>query len=322
MIMYTDLISIIVPIYNMELYLSKCIESIIKQSYDNIEILLVNDGSSDKSIEICKKYEKNDSRVRVINQKNCGVSSARNKGIDCSFGKYITFVDPDDYIEENMIERMYNVIEEKKADVVICGNKNIDENGKITNADIKNKELDMSGIDGLKGLLAEDIYNCVSWGKLYKKSVFSNNKFNCETKICEDLEVLYKIFYKCKKIVYIPDKLYVWLSRKDSVTKQKYNDLWRGEISICDKIVEFTRLNCPNITEYAIKRYIRVILSCFFIIEDNFDDNFRELRLKLRKYKLKEKKLLSVRKRLFMYMVVVMPHITKIILKRRKMIKD
>jgi len=115
-----ELISIIVPIYNVEIYLEKCLNSIINQTYKNIEILLINDGSSDNSLRICKKYQKKDKRIVLINKKNGGLSSARNAGIDKASGNYLLFIDSDDYIEIDMIEKLYNNIKSNNADISIC----------------------------------------------------------------------------------------------------------------------------------------------------------------------------------------------------------
>ena len=114
-------ISIIVPVYNTEKYLSKCLNSLIKQTYKDIEIIVVNDGSKDKSLEIAKKIAKQDNRIKVFNKENGGLSSARNFGIEKASGEYIGFVDSDDYIKENMFEILYNMIKEANAKIAICG---------------------------------------------------------------------------------------------------------------------------------------------------------------------------------------------------------
>lgn len=138
-------ISIIIPVYNAEKYIDKCIESLINQKFKNLEIIIVNDGSTDKSLEICRKYERIDSRIIVINKDNGGVSSARNIGLEVASGEYIGFVDPDDWVEEDMYYNMYNTLKSTSADVVICNY--YEENRR------KTKEVRLSGT---KSILKEN----------------------------------------------------------------------------------------------------------------------------------------------------------------------
>ena len=120
-------VSIIVPIYNMEQYLNRCLESIINQTYENIEIILINDGSKDNSLEICKNYAKKDNRIMIIDQKNSGVSSARNSGLDKATGEYLAFVDPDDWIDKDGIEKMVDFALKHKCDIAFFDYKINDE---------------------------------------------------------------------------------------------------------------------------------------------------------------------------------------------------
>lgn len=125
-----DLISIVVPVYNVENYLDRCVKSIIAQVYTNIEIILVDDGSSDNSGKICEKWKEKDKRIIVIHKKNGGLSSARNAGIEIAKGKYIAFVDSDDYISKNMYSELYRVLKQNNSDIAICGRKYVWDNGK------------------------------------------------------------------------------------------------------------------------------------------------------------------------------------------------
>ena len=118
--MNKPLISVVVPVYNVEQYLKKCLDSIIKQKYNNLEIIIVNDGSTDNSQKICQEYVKKDKRIKLITQKNQGLSAARNTGIDNAHGKYISFVDSDDYLDLEFINELYNTIIENKSDISAC----------------------------------------------------------------------------------------------------------------------------------------------------------------------------------------------------------
>ena len=180
------LISIIVPIYNIDNYVSKCIESILSQTHSNIEVILIDDGSTDKSSNICDYYSKKDARIVAIHKKNGGLSSARNTGLDIAKGKYIGFVDGDDYIEPNMYEELLNNIHEHQSDIAICNYNDIKNNKKYTN--YFDNELEKTPIEGKNKFdILYKNYNFVicSWNKLYKKEIFNNLRFP-ENKIFEE----------------------------------------------------------------------------------------------------------------------------------------
>ena len=237
--METDLISIIIPVYNKAQYISKCIETVINQSYKNIEILIINDASTDSSYDICKDYEKNDKRIKVIsNDKNIGLSASRNKGIELSKGKYIAFVDADDYLTNKYIEKLYLNIKIYKADVSQCLFYEVDDMDVINKKYLEENKIIRvySGRDMIK-----NIYNnmclptTLTWTKLYKRKLFftkvdyclRNNKNGYirfpEGKIHEDEAVSYKIFDISKKIVYTNGRLYCYRFVKDSITHKKYS---------------------------------------------------------------------------------------------------
>lgn len=245
-----------------------------------------------------------------------GVSEARNDGIDLAKGQYIMFVDSDDWIEPNMIETMYNEIKKENADICICGTNDVDENnGRILNASNSPKsKLILNNIESMKYILDEKVYNGVCWGKLYRKELFNNLQFNKQTRIAEDLELLYKIFFKSSKIVYIPDKLYNWLDRTTSVTKEQFNNKWMDEIRVCEEIISFSENNCPEILEYAKKRYIRIniTLACKVIENNGSKKDFKMLKNNVKKYKLKNKKMLGRKNNLRRIAILYMPFLIKL----------
>ena len=170
-------VSIIVPVYNMEKRLNKCLDSIINQTYKNIEIIVINDGSKDNSLDIIKSYH--DDRIKIINQDNQGISVARNNGIKASSGDYLCFVDSDDYIETNMIDELVNKISIDKSDIVVCDYYMFDET---------NKKVMNVGYDGLFGGSLYDNPNMIRdidyapWNKIYKKELFDGISFPTDTK--------------------------------------------------------------------------------------------------------------------------------------------
>ena len=197
-----DLISVIIPVYNVEKYIEKCIYSVINQTYKNIEIILVDDGSTDISGKICDDFEKKDYRIKVIHKKNGGLSDARNVGIDVSTGKYIVFIDSDDYVDKKHIEYLYNMITKNNADISICQFNIVYENSDIQITDFTKK--DTIKIFDNKKALETMLYNkkfCNSaCTKMYKKELFDDIRFPIG-KLYEDLGTTYKLIEKTTKVV-------------------------------------------------------------------------------------------------------------------------
>lgn len=223
---HDDLISIIVPIYNKEKYLAKTIESILNQTYKNFELLLIDDCSIDKSVEICEKYQKNDSRIRIIkNEKNSGVSKTRNVGIENAKGKYICFVDADDTIKPNMYEILHTYISEYDLDFVQCMNVG------------SKKKLDQD-IEWLKGkekifsiYLVEDKISDTVWSKMFKKDILKKVRFNTEYRKHEDTLFIFDVVKECNNICLLKDELYNYHNSSNSLTNVKHFD---SEIKLID----------------------------------------------------------------------------------------
>lgn len=213
-----ELISVIIPVYNAEQYLKKCLLSVCEQTYKDLEILLIDDGSTDASSSICDRFALEDCRIHVIHQGNGGVSHARNVGISSSNGKYIMFVDSNDFIERDMIEKLYLAIKQNDADLSICNFDYPDRNE--TNPEVYPvcDEL-ISGMEVLKNRVFQPKSNywIVAWNKLYKKEVFSQIRFP-EGKICGDAYIMHEIYLNCRKIACIHDVLYHYVPRADSIT--------------------------------------------------------------------------------------------------------
>lgn len=220
-----DLISVVVPIYNVEQFLRKCLESIINQSYRNIEIILVDDGSTDQCPAICEEYKKIDQRIKVIHKKNGGLSDARNIGIDAAQGEYLVFVDSDDYIHMDMIKKLYEIIIKDSSDLAICNYKVVDEYGSVL--ETSKRETRDELIIGEKEFW-EEYYNnqngyyIVAWNKLYKKSLFLKERYDVG-KIHEDELICHRIIAQCKKISCLEEQLYFYLKRNNSIMQQNYS---------------------------------------------------------------------------------------------------
>lgn len=213
-----ELISIIVPIYNVENYLSKCIESILNQTYKNLEIILVDDGSKDNSGKICDNFAQKDERIKVIHQKNSGVAQARNTGVKNCTGNYIGFVDPDDYISEYMYEYLYNNIIKYDADISMCQYTTCNESHiKFKNC---NKTCCYKSEQAIKYLLMDRKIQNFLWNKLYKKSLFNNIVFPGGM-VYEDIAVMYKLFEKSNVIANNMSIHYYYFQRTNSICNGK-----------------------------------------------------------------------------------------------------
>ena len=220
MIANNDKITVVVPIYNTEKYLRRCIDSIVKQSYRNIEIILVNDGSIDNSLDICKQYKKNDDRIIIISKENGGLSSARNAGIKIATGKYICFVDSDDYISDFFIEILYVGLENGKYKISQCAVQQFCEDVFWGNSkgvcdikfDIVDKNIFLNNIN--KGS------NTVACNKLYDKSLFKSCEYP-EGRIHEDVATTYKLIDLVDKIAVTEEKLYYYYFNNESISKSK-----------------------------------------------------------------------------------------------------
>jgi glycosyltransferase involved in cell wall biosynthesis len=216
-------ISIVVPVYNVEKYLDKCISSILQQSFTDFELILVNDGSNDNSGSKCDEYKHIDSRIKVVHQENQGLSSVRNIGIETSKGKYITFIDSDDFVHPKMLEILYNNILENKADISVCGYEIVTESKKISVKSITNNISIYNNIQSVKKIVEKsESIMIIACCKLYKLSLFQDIYYPVG-KYHEDEFVTYKLLYKSNKIVVTDAKLYYYVQRSNSITRSTYS---------------------------------------------------------------------------------------------------
>lgn len=243
-----DKISVIVPIYNVEQYLRKCIDSIINQTYKNLEIILVDDGSTDASGEICNKYEQQDERIRVIHKKNGGAADARNKGLEVMTGKFVSFVDSDDWIEYNFYENMIEQAIKYNADIVVSNYNYVSDNGDIICRYEKNDKVRYNTEEAMNEMIHDGFIQAVIWNKLYLKSCIKDIRFKVG-KICEDEFFTYKIIANAKEVVYNSKPLYFYRKREGSVMdKYKLNRL-DGVDAIYERL-QFIKNKFPSLYKY------------------------------------------------------------------------
>ncbi len=238
------LVTVIIPCYNIEDYVKKCIDSILFQSYKNLEIIIVDDGSTDNTSKIIDSYD--DKRIRIIHQENAGLSGARNTGIENAKGEYICFIDGDDFIHENYVKKMMNIAEAENADVVACGFFGVDKNGNVKKNNIVNSQMVMSGLEAMVDYLnTRNIGYSMAWNKLYKTSLFKENKITYPYgRLHEDEHVIYKLYYFSQKIVVIPDHLYFYIKRDDSIMGKKYSaKRLEDALSHIEEVKEFMKMH-------------------------------------------------------------------------------
>lgn len=245
-------ISIIVPVYNVETYLRKCIDSILTQTFTDFELILVDDGSPDRCGEICEEYANRDSRVVVIHKENGGLSSARNAGLDAARGEYIGFVDSDDYIKEDMYATLYNHLVSNNADISICGISHCFNNQTApSNKQFFDKLTD--SISALKLILEGESISVNAVNKLYKRSIFDNLRYPLG-KTSEDAYVIVEVMLKASIVHIDTSPKYYYVHRENSITTREFSEKNLYVVEAYRRNVELVRERCPEILASAYYR--------------------------------------------------------------------
>ena len=268
--MKKTLISIIVPVYNVEKYISRCVESLIGQSYKNIEIILVDDGSTDESGMICEQYANEDGRIKIIHKKNGGLSDARNVAIPLSKGEYISFVDSDDWVSKFYIENLYNAITKNHSDIAMSWFENVFDGRNIATepVDVLEKYQCIDKEICLKKLLYQDNVETSAWGKLYKRRVIEKLRYPLG-KLYEDIPVTYSAIKSSSKIAIIKNVDYYYFQRKDSIQNAQFNIKKMDGVKHCGDMMKSVKKEYPNLKSAAECRYISTICNILFQIKDN-----------------------------------------------------
>ena len=290
--MSDKLISIIVPVYNIEKYLRRSINSIINQTYKNLEIILVDDGSTDKSGEICDEYTKIDNRIRVIHKKNGGQASAINLGLDIAKGDYIGFSDPDDYINKNFYKNLYILAEKYNTDITECSMIKVKEEEDIEKVYIEEFEVDKNekvelfdGIGGLRKLFGEDfadyLETIVKVNKIYKREIFNDIRFS-EVRIYEEWGTMYKLYCNTKKNLKMYKVQYVYVQRKTSTVNRPFSEerlLMLDGIEYCMNLAN--KIHLEDLVLDCYRKYFETIVRFLDMIKDKNTINREYLKLKL-----------------------------------------
>ena len=247
------MISVIVPVYNVEKYLNKCIKSILNQSYTEYEIILVDDGSTDSSGEICDKYSFN-SKVKVIHKENGGLSDARNVGIDLAKGDFITFVDSDDWVDSDYLKILINTQILFNSDIVISGLIDYFGNENIK-PEYSNFSINLSKEECFKKILLQDDIDVNATAKLYRKSLFSKIRY-VKGQLYEDINIIDKIIENADNITYTKYKGYFYLQRQGSIMYGNFTKERLSLLEATERLIKLMEMKYPNNVPYAIRRYV------------------------------------------------------------------
>ncbi len=272
------LVSVIIPVYNIENYVDDCLKSALGQTYSNLEIIVVDDGSKDRSGEICDEYARADSRVRVLHRANGGLSAARNSGIEAASGEYITFIDGDDYVDDTYVETLYGLIE-GGADISICEFSYVyGDKVKRCKSKLRGK-LEMTSHEALKTMLYQNYYDTSAWGKLYKRELFADGVRFPEGKLFEDMGTTYKLLLKADKVAYENISVYYYVQRNDSISNSEYNPRKNDYLEFAEEIYTTVKTEAPECIDAAASRVVSVAAHLMReMYPKGAEDKYTELR--------------------------------------------
>ncbi|GAA6381916.1 glycosyltransferase [Intestinibacter bartlettii] len=281
-----DKISVIVPIYKVEDYLHRCVDSIINQTYTNLEIILVDDGSPDNCPMICDEYAEKDSRIRVVHKKNGGLSDARNAGLDIATGEYIMFIDSDDFVDTEMMGSMMRNMIDDNVDMVVCNIKYVYEDREVVKYNQSDRILDR--YEAMEEYLKDGVVQAVAWNKLYKKSLINNMRYKVG-KTNEDEFFTYKIVDKTEKIYYNSRPFYNYIQR-DSSIMGKYSIKRLDGVEASYERLNFIKKKYPTLYEKEKKTFVNLCIYSYQMIlrEPNLDKD-KQGRKTLNNYRKKIK---------------------------------
>lgn len=239
------LISVIIPVYNVEAYIEECLFSVIEQTYHNIEIIIVDDGSQDKTGLICDNFADKDSRIKVIHKKNSGVAESRNVGVNAARGSFVLFVDGDDVADTQMIEFLYGLLLKNKADISICGIQYFD--NKYIKKAINNDEIYlMSDVEALETMLYQRHFDTGPVAKLIKSEIVKKYPFP-KGMVFEDLFTVYKFIDEAQKVVYAPDIYYYYRQNEVSMMHRNFDYEIFDELKAIEEMEKYINIKHPDL---------------------------------------------------------------------------
>ncbi len=261
------LLSVIVPIYNVQDYLDECVQSIVNQTYQNLEIILVDDGSIDQSSAIADDWAKKDARVKTYHKSNGGLSSARNYGLERCAGEYIAFVDSDDYIVSNMYQKMIAQMNEKECDLSVCTCARLYEDGVVES--IHENFIDVFETTDLSMQKMHSPFDCfTAWNKVYRRALIINLRYPLHVKFGEDLYLASDIWKNVTKAVYICEGLYIYRYRASSISFVTGSQKLQDRIEGSERYWQFVNQYAPNSVSFMLDLYFGAYVAAYFESKD------------------------------------------------------
>lgn len=280
------LISIVIPVYNVEEYLVRCLESVIKQTYTNLEIIVVDDGSTDNSGRICDEYKEKDERIKVIHKLNGGLSDARNFGINVTRGEYIAFIDSDDWVSLDYINCLYSIIEKDDYDIAICDFIRRKGKDKVNKRSREKLEI-YCNKEAIRELLYQRISSS-AWAKLFKRDLWKDIQFEVG-KLYEDVIPIYLIFQQSKKIIKTNQCSYYYFYREGSIVTQKFSINKMDYVDNCKKLFGYVKTAYPEYENAAISRLFWAEVHVLVHMENPVDypEIYKRLENNIKKHRWK-----------------------------------
>ena len=307
-------ISVIIPVYQVESYLKKCIDTVIEQTYQNIEIILIDDGSKDNCPQICEEYAQKDTRIKVIHKENEGLSEARNVGIENATGEYLFFVDSDDWVDTDILGHLYKIMLDTKSDIVECQYEKAYQERTIAKQEKETVQV-IEAKQALENLITESCGNhVVTWNKLYKKEIFSGIRFP-KGKLHEDEFTTYKLLYQANCIAVTSLKLYYYRQRENSIITTKFGYKRLDIIQAFEEKLEFYQEKGEmQLYRLEIAKFLYILMYCYYyakkskLEKDTIKNIKKKYRKTYRKY-LKTNKIILSKEKIKYGLVYLIPNI-------------
>lgn len=275
----SPLISVIVPVYNVENYIRKCIQTLQNQTYRNLEILLIDDGTPDGSGEICEDYARSDSRIRVFHKANGGLSDARNYGIERATGEYVVCVDSDDYVDADYVEYLWGMIEKTGCTMSICQHRTFYENGSVKDNGAVGEAV-ISQQECIERMLYHDVIDTSAWAKLYKKSLFDCVKYP-KGKLFEDIGTTYALMLQCETIAVGYESKYNYVFHNNSIVNGSFSPKKLDMVEMTDRMAADVIKKYPDLSEAITRRRVYARFSTLnqmlMITDSSYIEQRREL---------------------------------------------
>lgn len=276
-----SLVSIIVPIYNAEKYLDSCIQSVLRQTYTNWELILIDDGSTDKSGRIAEEYGFADERITVFHQKNLGVSLARNQGIDEATGNYVVFLDADDELIEDCLAKMVNIAEETNADVVAGRS--------CENQELFQDRIIWTGAEALENSLKDHLFTYSAWAKLIRREFIGKTRFTPDIRINEDSYFVFQLLCKQNVFVLTNDVIYFYRANSESSSRTVFSEKYFDILKVSDLKYKKIEEQFPQMHDLAKNMLLKARMNVLRILAVRTRDEYRDVEKKLLEYILDNK---------------------------------